>query len=142
MNNNMNMWILAEATSEQATPSKTLSEPIPVNGQETVTTTTIAADPNGGTTAPKPNPLMQFLPFVLILVVMYIMFFRAPKKKKEEHRQMVQSLQKNDKVQTIGGIIGIVVDVKDDEVTLKVDESNNTKIRVTPSAISVNLSKK
>ena len=85
---------------------------------------------------------MQFLPFVLIFVVMYILFFRATKKKKEEHRQMVQSLQKNDKVQTIGGIIGIVVDVKDDEVTLKVDESNNTKIKVTPSAISVNLSKK
>ncbi len=134
-----NMWILAQATGEA--PSAVKSEP--VTTQETVTTATVAADSNAvGTTPPKPNPIMQFLPFVLILVVMYIMFFRAPKKKKEEHRQMVQSLQKNDKVQTIGGIIGIVVDVKDDEVTLKVDESNNTKIKVTPSAISVNLSKK
>ena len=134
-----NMWILAQAAGE--TPSAVKSEP--VTTQETVTTTTVAADSNAvGTTPPKPNPIMQFLPFVLILVVMYILFFRAPKKKKEEHRQLVQSLQKNDKVQTIGGIIGIVVDVKDDEVTLKVDESNNTKIKVTPSAISVNLSKK
>ena len=132
------MWILAEAAGE--TSSAVKSEP--VTTQETGTTATVAADPNGGITAPKPNPLMQYLPFVLIFVVMYILFFRAPKKKKEEHRQMVQSLQKNDKVQTIGGIIGIVVDVKDDEVTLKVDESNNTKIKVTPSAISVNLSKK
>jgi len=134
-----NMWILAQAAGEA--PSAVKSEP--VTTQETVTTATVAAEPNAvGTTAPKPNPIMQFLPFVLIFVVMYILFFRAPKKKKEEHRQMVQSLQKNDKVQTIGGIIGIVVDVKDDEVTLKVDESNNTKIKVTPSAISVNLSKK
>ena len=134
-----NMWILAQAAGEA--PSAVKSEP--VTTQETVTTTTVAVDPNaGGTTAPKPNPIMQFLPFVLILVVMYILFFRAPKKKQAEHRQLVQSLQKNDKVQTIGGIIGIVVDVKDDEVTLKVDESNNTKIKVTPSAISVNLSKK
>jgi preprotein translocase subunit YajC len=128
-----NMWILAEA------PSSIKSES--VTTQETNTTTTIAADPNVGTTTPKPNPLMPYLPFVLILVVMYILFFRAPKKKQAEHRQMVQSLQKNDKVQTIGGIIGIVVDVKDDEVTLKVDESNNTKIKVAPSAIGKNLSK-
>jgi preprotein translocase subunit YajC len=133
------MWILAQAVGEA--PSAVKSEP--VTTQETVTTTTVAADPNAvGIPAPKPNPIMQFLPFVLILVVMYILFFRAPKKKQAEHRQMVQSLQRNDKVQTIGGIIGIVVDVKDDEVTLKVDESNNTKIKVTPSAISVNLSKK
>jgi preprotein translocase subunit YajC len=132
-----NMWILAEAAGEA--PSSVKSEP--ATTQETVTTATVAADPNGVTTTPKPNPIMQFLPFVLILVVMYILFFRAPKKKQAEHRQMVQSLQKNDKVQTIGGIIGIVVDVKDDEVTLKVDESNNTKIKVAPSAIGKNLSK-
>ena len=52
---------------------------------------------------------------------------------------MVQSLRRNDKVRTIGGIIGTVIDVKDDEITLKVDESNNTKIRVTPGAISKTL---
>jgi len=54
---------------------------------------------------------------------------------------MVQSLEKNDKVRTIGGIIGTIVDVKDDEITLKIDESNNTKIKVAPSAIGRNLSK-
>lgn len=54
---------------------------------------------------------------------------------------MVQSLQKNDRVRTIGGIIGTVVDVKGEEVTLKVDESNNTKIKVILSAIGKNMSK-
>lgn len=54
---------------------------------------------------------------------------------------MVQSLQKNDKIRTIGGIIGTVVDVKDDEITLKVDESNNIKIKIASSAIGKNLSK-
>jgi preprotein translocase subunit YajC len=53
---------------------------------------------------------------------------------------MIQSIKKNDKVRTVGGIIGIVVDVKDDEIVLKVDESNNTKIRVMASAIGKNLS--
>ena len=54
---------------------------------------------------------------------------------------MVQTLQKNDKVRTIGGIIGTVVDIRDDEITLKVDESNNTKIKVATSAVGRNLSK-
>jgi len=54
---------------------------------------------------------------------------------------MVQSLQKNDRVRTIGGIIGTVVDIKGDDVTLKVDQSTNTKIKVASSAIGKNLSK-
>jgi len=54
---------------------------------------------------------------------------------------MIQSLERNDRVQTIGGIIGTVVDIKGDEVTLKIDESNNTKIKIAPSAIGKNLSK-
>ena len=53
---------------------------------------------------------------------------------------MVQSLQKNDRIRTIGGIIGTVVDIKDDEITLKVDESTNTKIKIASSAIGKNLS--
>ena len=53
---------------------------------------------------------------------------------------MVQTLQKNDRIRTIGGIIGTIVDIKDDEITLKVDESNNTKIKIASSAIGKNLS--
>ena len=54
---------------------------------------------------------------------------------------MVQSLTKNDRVQTIGGIIGTVVDIKEDEITLKIDESNNTKIKILRTAIGRNMSK-
>ena len=54
---------------------------------------------------------------------------------------MLQSLEKNDRVRTIGGIIGTVVEVKGDEVRLKVDESNNTKMWFSSSAIGKNLSK-
>ncbi len=75
----------------------------------------------------------------LLLVFMYFILFRGPKKREQEHRKMIQSLKKNDKVRTIGGIIGVIVDVKDDEITLKVDESTNTKIKVLPSAIGKNL---
>lgn len=72
---------------------------------------------------------------------MYLLLFRGPRKKQQQHKQMVQTLEKNDRVRTIGGIIGTVVDVKDDEITLKVDESNNTKVKVAASAIGRNLTK-
>ena len=77
----------------------------------------------------------------LMLVVMYFLMFRGPRKKQQRHKQMVQSLQKNDRIRTIGGIIGTVVDIKDDEVTIKVDEANNTKIKIIASAIGKNVSK-
>ncbi len=89
--------------------------------------------------APR-NPWMQMLPFILIFVVMYLFLFRGPKKKQAEHKKMLSSLQRNDRVRTIGGILGTVIDIKDDEVTLKVDESNNTKIKVTAGSIGAVLS--
>lgn len=91
-------------------------------------------------TADRSNPWMQMLPFILIFVVMYLFLFRGPKKKRQEHKKMLSSLQKNDRVRTMGGILGTVVDVREDEITLKVDESNNTKIRVTPGSIAAVLS--
>ena len=76
-----------------------------------------------------------------MFVVMYFLLFRGPQKQKQQRKQLAQSLQKNDRVQTIGGIIGTIVDIKSDEITLKIDESNNTKIKITPSSIGKNLSK-
>jgi preprotein translocase subunit YajC len=49
---------------------------------------------------------------------------------------MLKKLQKNDKVVTTGGIFGVVTSVKEDEVTLKVDDTQNVKIRFTRSAIA------
>ncbi len=90
--------------------------------------------------APSRNIVMQYLPFILIFVVMYLFLFRGPKKKQAEHKKMLSSLQRNDRVRTIGGILGTVIDIKDDEITLKVDESNNTKIKVTAGSIGAVLS--
>ncbi|OHB52968.1 MAG: preprotein translocase subunit YajC [Planctomycetes bacterium GWF2_42_9] len=72
----------------------------------------------------------------LIFVVLYFMMFRGPKKRQQQQNQMVKSLKKNDRVQTIGGIFGTVLDVSDTEITLKIDESNNTKIKIAPSAVN------
>ena len=53
-------------------------------------------------------------------------------------RTLLENLKKNDRVLTIGGIYGVVMNVQRDadEVTLKIDETTNTKIRVTFGAIA------
>lgn len=133
------VWILAQNEG----PSSITAEP--VGGEDTSsTTTTAASDPNGtgDTTGGRGGFGSYNLIFLgLMFVLMYMILFRGPRKKQQEHKKMVQTLAKNDKVRTIGGIIGTVVDIKDDEITLKVDESNNTKIKVLPSAIGRNVTK-
>ena len=131
-----NIWIIAQADTNGA--SEITSEP----AGEQQTTTMTQADSNTPATTQKKQGFQptQILFFVLIAVVFYFLMFRGPRKKQQQHVQMVKSLQKNDRVRTIGGIIGTVIDVKDDEITLKVDESNNTKIKIVPEAIGRNLS--
>ncbi|MBN2269242.1 MAG: preprotein translocase subunit YajC [Sedimentisphaerales bacterium] len=136
-----NIWILAEKDGDAS--SGVSSEPVTSEGQPSAIVPDKSGDPNAaaGTPARKGFGQMQFIFLALMFVMMYFILFRAPRKKQQQHKQMVQSLAKNDKVRTIGGIIGTVVDVKGDEVILKVDESNNTKIRLSASAIGKNLTK-
>jgi preprotein translocase subunit YajC len=85
-------------------------------------------------TAPAWAPMMWMLPAI---VIGYFLLFRPMRQQEKQRQALMAALKKNDKVITQGGIIGIVASVKDkeDEVTLKVDESSNVKIRVTRSSI-------
>ena len=85
-----------------------------------------AAQPDGGL-------LFYLLPAVVVLwIVMLMMGQRRDGKKKTA---MLDSLKKHDRVQTAGGVIGSVVEVKPSVVVLKVDESSNTRITFAKSAI-------
>jgi len=129
------IWLLA-AADETATEGQNItSETAQEQAETTTRTDTPNAEPTEKTQRERPGPL-SWLPLVAIFVVMYLLLFRGPQKKQQKHKKMVQELTKNDRVQTIGGILGTIVDVRDDEVVVKIDESNNTKIKVTTSAIS------
>jgi preprotein translocase subunit YajC len=132
-----NIWILAQAESNQGRSGIT-SERVT---EENEAVTTVPSDPCAAPTGPKTKSLFPPWIFIPLILVMVFMLFRGPQKQKQQRKQMVQSLKKNDRVQTIGGIIGTIVDIKDDEITLKVDESSNTKIKVVSSAIGKNISK-
>ena len=79
--------------------------------------------------------LFQFFPIALIIIVFYFLIIRPQQKNQREKDSVLKSLKKNDHVVTSGGITGIVVNVKDADVTLLIDEKHDVKVRVMRSAI-------
>jgi preprotein translocase subunit YajC len=74
-----------------------------------------------------------------LLIVAFIGFYfflmRGQKKKEKERKNLLSEMKKGDKVQTIGGLVARVVSIDNDEVTLKIDESSNTKAVYKKAAI-------
>ena len=83
------------------------------------------------------NPLITLAPIAVIGVFLYMLAIRPMKKQEKERKALRESIKKNDRVLTTGGIIGVIANIrdKDDEITLKVDENSNVRIRVTRSSI-------
>ena len=82
---------------------------------------------------------MGFLPLVGILVVFYFFMIRPQTKKAKEAKNFREALSKGDKVITIGGIHGKIVEVKDQYIVLNI--ANGVDIKVTKSGVSPDLSK-
>jgi preprotein translocase subunit YajC len=85
------------------------------------------------------NPIMQFLPIVLIIVVFYFFMIRPQMKKAKDQKKFVDELKKGDKVVTTAGIHGKIVDMNDTTFVLEVE--GGTKIRFDKSAVSLDASK-
>ena len=77
----------------------------------------------------------QFIPILLLVAIFYVFMFRTKKGEQNKRQQMINAMKKGDEVQTIGGEFGRVLEVRDDRVQLKVDESSNTKIWYARTAI-------
>lgn len=80
------------------------------------------------------------LPLLLgvLVMVFYFIVLRPQRREQRDRQSMLTQLKKNDRVVTIGGIYGVVTNVRPeaDEITIKVDESSNTRLRVTLSSIA------
>ena len=86
-----------------------------------------------------PYAFLRFLlPMSVVMVLFYMMMIRPQKRKEQELRDQVNAIKENDRVITIGGIYGVVTNVQRDaqRVTVRVDESTGTKLRVATSAIA------
>lgn len=75
-----------------------------------------------------PLPLMIFM-----FVIIYVVMIRPQQKKAKQHTELLKTLKPGDKVVTSGGILGVIVSVKEKSVSLR---SSDTKLEVLKSAVS------
>lgn len=85
--------------------------------------------------AQEGSTLMTFLPLILIAVVFYLFMIRPQMKRTKEAKQYRESIAQGDKVVTIGGIHGKVLEVTDTTLLIS---SDGTKLRIEKSAVSPN----
>jgi preprotein translocase subunit YajC len=87
--------------------------------------------------APTPGPaggFSFFVPFIFIFVIMYFVLFRPQKKRQQEQQRLISNLKTGDRVVTNAGIHGLIANVKETTVMLKI--ADNVKIEVEKSAIT------
>lgn len=70
---------------------------------------------------PQQNPIMSFVPIILVFLVLYFLMIRPQKKKMEEEQKFVNELQKGDEIYTKSGLIGKIHGMTDKVVTLELE---------------------
>jgi preprotein translocase subunit YajC len=96
-----------------------------------------ATDAAGAAAQGAPAGGGSFMVMLIVLMGAMILFsFVSARREKKKREQLLGNIKKHDKVLTVGGIMGSVVELKDDSVVLKVDETSNTRITFAKSAIS------
>jgi preprotein translocase subunit YajC len=81
-----------------------------------------AAYAQSGAAAPQENIFVTFAPLVVIFALFYFLLIRPQQKRARQHREMLTALKIGDEVITAGGIIGKVVKIADNYVSLEVGE--------------------
>jgi preprotein translocase subunit YajC len=91
-----------------------------------------------GDARPTPfGPMVLFTVVAIMFLYMFIVQRPAMKKEQVTRENMLKNLKKNDRILTSGGIYGVVTNVQldADEITIRVDETTNTKLKITRSAV-------
>ena len=68
--------------------------------------------------------LFTAAPLILMFALMYFLMIRPEKKRKKKEAEMLAALKHGDRICTIGGIYGTIMDIKDDTITLAVGRDN------------------
>ena len=105
----------------------------------------LAQNPPPAATPASPFSGMGILPFIAIIgMVFYFMVLRPENRKRAEQDRVRNDLKKNDRIVTIGGIHGTVVNAPadGDEITIKLDENSPTRMRITRAAVQTVITNK
>lgn len=94
---------------------------------------------DNGAPAPQGGGIMEFLPLIALLAVFYFLILRPQQKRAKEQKSMIEALQKGDEVATIGGVLGKVTKVSEDNVSIEI--ADNVVIQVQKAAVQNTLPK-
>lgn len=117
--------------------TETIGAPTGLPGAGNETKQLVPGGPNGSSQQPPPPGggwIVLLLP-VLLLVGLMVFGSMSQKKEQRRRRELLASVQRNDRVQTIGGVIGTVVEIDEEELVLRVDETTNTRVRFARAAV-------
>lgn len=140
----MNLTLAQQDAAPAAPPTATAPAAAPQTGSNTAaaganTTTTKtgadAASKTGKDAASNDGAPGIWMLMIVMVGVFWLLIMLPQRRDKKKRNAMLDSLKKGDKVQTIGGILGTVLEVRDYEVIVKVDESANTRLHMARGAI-------
>ena len=95
----------------------------------------ILASPEGA------GPLIGLVPFAIMFFIFWILLIRPQKKRHDQRMQVINNLQRNDHVVTMGGIFGTILKIDDDRIVLRICDKTNAQITVTKNSIAGKVSK-
>ena len=132
--------VLILAQEQSPPPPGAGAVPPPPGGGQPLTGAAPGAGAPGAAAAPR-DPLGGiFIQLMLVVVAMFVFTMLGQRRDRKKRKTLLDSIKKHDRVQTNGGLIGAIVEVKSDTVILKVDEASNTRITFARSAIAQVLS--
>lgn len=96
------------------------------------------APAQGAEGASGSSSLLSFLPLILIVLVFYLFFIRPQMKKSKDQKKFRENLKKGDKVITIGGLHGKIIEI--DETTVTLEVGNQVRLTFEKSAVAMDTS--
>ena len=87
-------------------------------------------------TAPASNPIVGFLPLLVIVAIFYLLVFMPMQRQKRQQKHMLQALENGNVVLTTGGIVGTIVSVNPDDTLILRVKPDNVKLQVARSSVA------
>lgn len=88
----------------------------------------LQANAQAQATAAQPNPVMQFVPLIIVFVIFYFFMIRPQKKKMDEEQKLLSALQKGDDIYTKSGVLGRIYGMTEKVVTLELEDGVKMKV--------------
>tara|TARA_Y100000589_G_C27089003_1_gene603062 strand:- start:919 stop:1218 length:300 start_codon:yes stop_codon:yes gene_type:complete len=80
------------------------------------------------TATQQPSMLASFIPLILIFLIFYFLLIRPQQKKQKEHKVLLDSIQRGDEILSSGGILGKVIKVDNDKLTVEIAKGVNVTV--------------